>query len=686
MLSPETSRLCVDAIRFLSADGVEKARSGHPGAPMGMADLAFVLWNRFLRYDPANPGWPNRDRFILSAGHASMLLYSLLHLAGYPVSLKDLKSFRQWGSKTPGHPEYPLTPGVECTTGPLGSGFSNAAGMALAAKMLASRFNTESDALIDQRIYVLCSDGDMQEGIASETASWAGHLGLGNLVALYDSNDITIAGDARLAMSEDVGRRFSAYGWHVQQCDGHDHEQIADCIGNAVETPGQPSLIVAKTRIGKGAPTKEGSASSHGAPLGEEELNAAKTAAGWPLEPRFHVPEEVRKVFAECRKKGEQEYRRWRERLQLWKKEHPQKARLWDAHWNAELPHDLLEVLCKEISGQQDATRNLSGKLIQKIAELVPSFIGGSADLEPSNKTLIKSAKSIVPASLDSHSNPDPSFAGRNIHFGIREHAMGGITNGLQLFGGWRPFCGTFAVFSDFMRPSIRLAAISGLPSVFVFTHDSYGVGEDGPTHQPVEQLWALRLIPGLEVWRPADGLETAVSWTCCLENSKESPHPTAMFLSRQTTEMLKRPQSFNPRSICNGAYVVSDPAEGDDPELVLVSTGSEGGVVQEAGKSISESGVPVRHVSMPCVERFKKQPLDYYFKVLPPSVPVVVVEAGVSDPWYQFAEDVIGLDRFGASAPFQVLRREFGFTAEAIREELLDFIERTGGLPRQER
>ena len=522
MLDLELRQSCVNTIRFLAADAVEKAKSGHPGAPMGMADMAFVLWNQFLRYDPDDPQWPNRDRFVLSAGHASMLLYSLLHLAGYKLTMEDIQNFRQWKSLTPGHPEYGLTPGVECTTGPLGSGFSNAAGMALGAKMMGARFNSSKDTLIDSRIFVLCSDGDMQEGIASETASLAGHLGLGNLIALYDSNDITIAGDAGLAMSEDVGRRFEAYGWHVQHCDGHNHDKIAVCLEEALRVPMKPSLIVAKTIIGKGAPTKEGTAGSHGAPLGADEIRSAKQALGWEEKPDFYVPDEVREVFEERKKNLKLQHQEWEKRLTNWKKSNPELAELWDSHWDKKLPDNLLNQLIETIDGEEDATRNLSGKVIQKMAELIPSLVGGSADLEPSNKTLIKSAESIRPASSNSNSIPDPSFSGRNIHFGIREHAMGGITNGLALYGAWRPFCGTFAVFSDFMRPSVRLAAISKLSSIFVFTHDSYGVGEDGPTHQPVEQLWALRLIPELEVWRPADAIETAAAWNFCLQNTND--------------------------------------------------------------------------------------------------------------------------------------------------------------------
>ncbi len=685
MLDLELRQSCVNTIRFLAADAVEKAKSGHPGAPMGMADMAFVLWNQFLRYDPDDPQWPNRDRFVLSAGHASMLLYSLLHLAGYKLTMEDIQNFRQWKSLTPGHPEYGLTPGVECTTGPLGSGFSNAAGMALGAKMMGARFNSSNDTLIDSRIFVLCSDGDMQEGIASETASLAGHLGIGNLIALYDSNNITIAGDAGLAMSEDVGRRFEAYGWHVQHCDGHNHDKIAVCLEEALRVPMKPSLIVAKTIIGKGAPTKEGTAGSHGAPLGADEIRSAKQALGWEEKPDFYVPDEVREVFEERKKNLKLQHQEWEKRQTNWKKSNPELAELWDSHWDKKLPDNLLNQLIETIDGEEDATRNLSGKVIQKMAELIPSLVGGSADLEPSNKTLIKSAESIRPASSDSNSIPDPSFSGRNIHFGIREHAMGGITNGLALYGAWRPFCGTFAVFSDFMRPSVRLAAISKLSSIFVFTHDSYGVGEDGPTHQPVEQLWTLRLIPELEVWRPADAIETAAAWNFCLQNTNAlSAKPGALFLTRQKTETLMRDKDFDSSIISKGGYTVSGGSE-DYPDLVLVSTGSEGGAVQAAKKALEGHDVSVRHVSIPCLERFQEQPEEYQWTVLPPSSIIVVVEAGVTGPWMQFADDVIGLDRYGASAPIKVLQQQFGFTSEKLYEELVIILQENGILAVEE-
>ena len=668
----DLAQRCVHTIRFLAADAVQQANSGHPGTPMALADLALVLWTRFLRYNPEAPDWQDRDRFVLSIGHASMLQYAMLHLAGYDLSLDEVKQFRQWESRTPGHPEVGLTPGVECTTGPLGAGFGNSVGMALAAKMLGARFNTAEQALVTSRIFMFCSDGDLQEGIASEAASFAGHLKLGNLIAVYDDNDITIGGRASLSMSENVGERFKAYGWHVQHCDGHDHEAIAACYENAIQATGQPSLIVAKTTIGIGAPTKADTPAAHGAPLGEEEIQQAKAAVGWPEDEKFLVPDEVYDAFQQRAQEGKNEHAAWQQRHEQWRGQNSEQAKQWDAHWNRSVPKNLLAELSQALGDKEDATRNLSGLAIQTIAEQVPAFAGGSADLEPSTKTLIKNAESIRPSSVDDANLPDPSFAGRNIHFGIREHAMGTISNGMALYGGWLPYCGTFEVFADYMRPSLRLAAISDLPTTFVFTHDSIGVGEDGPTHQPVEQHWALRLIPNLEVWRPADAQEVAAAWYACLEEAT-SETPKALLLTRQKTQALQRPKNFRIQDMLRGAYVVADSEE--EPDMILVSTGSEGGAVQDARKLLIEEGLQVRHVSMPCLERFEQQDLEYQIEVLPPSVFLVVVEAGTTRPWYQYADHVIGLDDFGASAPGGELMRRFGFTAEDIAEDILDLL-----------
>ena len=668
----DLTQRCVHTIRFLAADAVQQANSGHPGTPMGLADLALVLWTRFLRYNPEVPDWPDRDRFVLSIGHASMLQYAMLHLAGYDLSLEDVKQFRQWESRTPGHPEVGLTPGVECTTGPLGAGFGNSVGMALAAKMLAARFNTAEQSLVTSRIFMFCSDGDLQEGISAEAASFAGHLGLGNLIAVYDDNDITIGGRASLSMSENVGERFKAYGWHVQHCDGHNHKAIAGCYENALKATRQPSLIIAKTTIGIGTPTKADTPAAHGAPLGEEEIQQAKATVGWLENEKFLVPDEVRNVFQQRAQEGVREYNAWQQQYQQWRKKNSGQAKQWDLHWNRSVPKNLLKKLSKTLGNKEDATRNLSGMAIQTIAEQVPAFAGGSADLEPSTKTLIKNVESICPSSVDDANLPDPSFVGRNIHFGIREHAMGTISNGMALYGGWLPYCGTFEVFADYMRPSLRLAAISHLPTTFVFTHDSIGVGEDGPTHQPVEQHWALRLIPNLEVWRPADAQEVAAAWYACLE-SASAETPKALLLTRQKTQALYRPRDFQIQEMLRGGYVVAD-SEGD-PEVILVSTGSEGGVVQEACKLLMDEGLQIRHVSMPCLERFEQQDLEYQIEVLPPSVFLVVVEAGATRPWYQYADHVIGIDDFGASAPGGELMRHFGFTGADITDEVLDIL-----------
>jgi transketolase len=545
--------------------------------------------------------------------------------------------------------------------------------MALAAKMLAARFNTAEQALITSRIFMFCSDGDLQEGLTAEAASFAGHLGLGNLIAVYDNNDITIGGRASLSMSENVGERFQAYGWHVQHCDGHDHEAIAVCYENALKATRKPSLIVAKTTIGIGTPTKADTPAAHGAPLGEQEIQQAKANVGWPENEKFLVPDEVRKVFQQRAEEGRSECNAWQHQYRRWRKKNHGQAQQWDWHWNRSVPKSLLKELSKTLGNKEDATRNLSGMVIQTIAEQVPAFAGGSADLEPSTKTIIKNAESICPSSMDDANLPDPSFAGRNIHFGIREHAMGTITNGMALFGGWLPYCATFEVFADYMRPSLRLAAISHLPTTFVFTHDSIAVGEDGPTHQPVEQHWALRLIPNLEVWRPADAQEVAAAWYACLE-SANATIPKALLLTRQTIQHLKRPSNFQIGDILRGGYVVADCDE--EPEVILISTGSEGGAVQEARLLLLDAHLQVRHVSMPCLERFEQQDLEYQIEVLPLSVFIVVVEAGVTRPWYQYADHVIGINEYGASAPGGELMERYGFTGKEIADEVLDILE----------
>jgi transketolase len=666
-LSPELRASCVNTIRFLAADAVEQAQSGHPGTPMGAADIAFVLWSEFLRFDPGAPDWPNRDRFVLSGGHASMLLYSLLHLGEFDLPLDELKRFRQWGSKTPGHPEVGHTVGVELTTGPLGAGFATAVGMALASKMLAARFNTKTLPLLDSHVYGVCGDGDMQEGVTAEAASLAGHLGLGNLVFVYDCNSITIEGHLDVAMGEDVGRRFEAYGWYVQHIDGHDHDAIRAALYLAKKQTVRPSLVVAKTVIGNGAPTKAGTHEVHGAPLGKQELAEMRKRFKWP-EQAFHVPDEVRKVWRRRADEGRSLRAAWMQRFEAWRKENGELARQWDAHWARKAPAGLLDALVESVGKKSDATRSLSGTVIQKATALVPWLIGGAADLEPSTKTGIKSAASVVRASVESDEAPDASFAGKNLHFGIREHAMGSISNGMVLFGGWQTYGATFLVFSDYMRPPVRLAALSKIPTIFIFTHDSFWVGEDGPTHQPIEHLWCLRLIPGLTLWRPADALETAAAWAYAVERP-DGEQPTVLILTRQKTPYLERPASFKPRDVYRGGYVVVD-ADGGKPDVVLIATGSEVGPAVEARAILAGKGTRARVVSMPSVERFKAQDKSWRDLVLPPGVPRVSIEAGRTDPWWQFLGEgglAIGIDHFGHSAPGEILADKLGFTGERI-------------------
>jgi len=667
-------RRCVDTIRMLSADGVEKAKSGHPGTPMGAADVAFVLWTEVLRHDASTPAWRNRDRFVLSGGHASMLLYSLLHLSGYDLPLEELQRFRQWGSKTPGHPEFGHTAGVEATTGPLGNGFANAVGMALASKMLAARFNDSDHPVLDAHVYGLCGDGDMQEGVTAEAASLAGHLALGNLVFVYDANDITIEGHLELSMSEDVGRRFEAYGWHVQHIDGHDHVQIRAALAGARSETKRPSLIIAKTTIGFGAPTKANTHEVHGAPLGADEMKRVRAAFNWP-EQTFFIPDEVRAVFASVAERNRGARETWDKSFALWRTARPELAAAWDAHWARKAPTDLPEQLVAAVGTDAAATRALSGKVIQKATALLPWLVGGSADLEPSTNTGIKGSPSVVPASIASDVLPDPSFAGKNLHFGIREHAMGAVANGMAYFGGFIPYCATFLVFSDYMRPPVRLAALSHLPTIFVFTHDSFWVGEDGPTHEPIEQIEALRLIPQLDVWRPADGVETAMVWAWALLRP-EGEHPSTLLFSRQKLPVLARPEGFVIRDVWRGGYTIAE-AEGGAPEVVLVATGSEVGLAVEARAELAKSGVRARVVSMPCRERFDAQDAAYRTSIVPEddSATIVAIEAGRTNGWWKLVGRrglVLGVDRFGASAPGEVIAKEFGFSKEAVTLRVL--------------
>ncbi len=673
-ISPELRAQCANTIRFLAADGVEAAQSGHPGTPMGAADLAFVLWSEFLRFDPARPDWVNRDRFVLSGGHASMLLYSLLHLSGHDLPLDELKKFRQWGSKTPGHPEYGHTVGVEMTTGPLGAGFASSVGMALASKMLAARFNQPDETIIDAHVYGICGDGDMQEGVTAEAASLAGHLGLGNLVFFYDCNGITIEGHLDVAMGEDVGRRFEAYGWYVQHIDGHDHDSIRAALTLARKQTTRPSLIVATTVIGKGAPTKSGTHEVHGAPLGKAEMAQMRKNFSWPDE-TFHVPVAVREVWKTRGAEGKKMREAWDWRFEAYRQKHPDLAKLFETHMARKAPADVLDQLVAAVGPKADASRSMSGLAIQKATALCPWLVGGAADLEPSTKTGIKGAASVVRAKVSSDELPDDAFAGKNLHFGIREHAMGSITNGMILFGGFQVYGATFLVFSDYMRAPIRLAALSKIPSIFIFTHDSFWVGEDGPTHQPIEHLWSLRMISDLTLWRPADGLETAAAWAYAIERP-DGEHPSVLILTRQKLPTLPRPAGFTARDVYKGAYIVQE-AEGGKPDLVVMATGSEVQPALDACAILAKDGIKSRVISVPCVERFKAQPKAYRDALLPAGVKRVSVEAGRTEGWWQFLGDgglAIGLDRFGASAPGEVLADKLGFTGPTLAARIKEW------------
>jgi transketolase len=664
--------LCVNTIRFLAVDAVEKAKSGHPGTPMGMADMAYVLWTEFLRHDPQDPSWQNRDRFILSAGHASMLIYSLLHLTGYPeMTMEELKAFRQWDSRTAGHPEYGHAAGIEVTTGPLGQGFANGVGMALAAKMLAARFNTADPFQpVDHFIYAICSDGDLMEGISSEAASIAGHLGLGNLIYLYDDNNISIEGETRLAFSEDVKKRFEAAGWHVQTIDGHDRAAIRKALKKARRELDRPSMIICKTIIGWGSPKYHGTARAHGEPLGGDEVKATKEALGWPQEPTFHVPDGVREEFQRKTRKLARERRRWEKEMAAWRGRHPELGAEWDRYWTHDLPDDLEQQLLEAAKTDKAvATRAISGQVIQRIASLLPFVAGGSADLAPSTNTLMKDAGNLArPKGGEKTPPPIDVFAGRNLHFGIREHAMGAIVNGMTLHGSWRAYGATFLIFSDYMRPSVRLAALMHIPSIFVYTHDSVFLGEDGPTHQPVEHLFALRLIPNLVLIRPADSAEVAMAWAHALRSNTA---PTLLVLTRQKLEPIARPEGFDAKKIERGAYVLDGHESGD---ITIIASGSEVPLAVKTAELLRSQGTNARVVSAPSLSLFDRQPVDYQEEVLPDRSRVVCIEAGRSDGWYKYVNHdalVIGIDRFGASAPYERIAEELGFTPEKVAEKI---------------
>ena len=655
---PIIDELCINTIRTLSMDAVQKANSGHPGAPMGLAPAGYVLWTRVMKHNPKNPDWPDRDRFVLSGGHGSMLLYSLLHLTGYDLSMDEIKNFRQWGSKTPGHPEYGHTPGVETTTGPLGQGFANAVGMAMAERHLAATFNRPGSEIVDHYTYVMCGDGDLMEGVASEAASLAGHLGLSKLICIYDNNGISIEGPTGIAFTEDVAKRFEAYGWQViEVSDGSDPGAVEKALIAAKAEAEKPSIIKMKTLIAHGSPNKQGSADAHGAPLGEEEIKLTKKELGWTETEPFAIPEKALTTFRRCVEKGESEESQWKERYKEYARKHPELADGWvngltrfaPKGWESNLPQFTPE------DGPM-ATRAASGKVLNAAAAIFPSLMGGSADLAPSNKTYLEA----------SHEFQKGHYDGRNVRFGVREFAMGAIMSGMFLHGGIRPYGGTFLVFADYMRPAIRVAALMKLPVIYVFTHDSVAVGEDGPTHQPVEHLASLRAIPNLTVIRPADATETAEAWRKAIVTNDR---PVALLLSRQKLPILDAKKTA--LGVERGGYVLSD-CEGK-PEILLIATGAEVHIALAAQKMLADAKIAARVVNMPSWEIFEERSENFKNRILPPAIKHrIAIEAGIPMGWERYVGrdgKVIGIDGFGASAPGGTVLENFGFTAEKIVE-----------------
>lgn len=653
--------LCVNTIRTLAMDAVQKAGSGHPGMPMGMADAAYVLWTKFLKHNPADPGWYDRDRFILSAGHGSILLYSLLHLTGYELSLEELKNLRQLDSLTPGHPEVHLTPGVETTTGPLGQGFATGVGMAMAEAHMAAKFNRDGYPVTDHYTYGIVSDGDLMEGISQEAASMAGHLKLGKLIYLYDNNEISIDGSTDLAFTEDVEQRFNANRWHTISIDGHDRTAVEEAIAKAQAVTDKPSLILCRTHIGFGSPNKQDSSASHGAPLGEEEILQTKDRLGWKYEEKFHIPEKALQHFRQAKEEGATHTRKWEELFNQYREEHPEEAKRFESALNRGLPTDFESFLpVFEADEQGMATRASSGKVIQKLAANIPQLIGGSADLTGSNKTWMD----------DTGIFGSSNYAGRNIHFGVREHAMGAALNGMALHKGVIPFGGTFLIFSDYCRPAIRIAALSHIPSVFVFTHDSIGLGGDGPTHQPVEHLASLRAMPHALLLRPADANEVAWAWKAALEYTDG---PALLALTRQAVPTFERTEANRASQATKGAYILAD-SEKATPDAILIGTGSEVHLAMQARTMLRKQGRDVRVVSMPSWELFRRQKDTYRQSVLPEEVTArVSIEAAATFGWKEWIGDrgiAIGIDHFGASAPYKEIFEKYGLTVDRIVEE----------------
>ncbi|MCA0989157.1 transketolase [Guptibacillus algicola] len=656
MTTNQMDSLAVNTIRTLSIDAVEKANSGHPGMPMGAAPMAYTLWSQFMDHSPSNPDWFNRDRFVLSAGHGSALLYSMLHLFGYDVSMEDLKSFRQWGSNTPGHPEYGETPGVDATTGPLGQGLAMSVGMAMAERHLAATYNRDDFNVIDHYTYSICGDGDLMEGVSSESASLAAHLKLGRLIVMYDSNDISLDGDLNQSFSEDVQKRYEAYGWQVIRVeDGNDMAAIADALKQAKSNTDQPTMIEVKTTIGYGSPNKGGSNTSHGAPLGADEISLVKENYNWAYENEFHIPEEVKSVFAEIKENGDNKEKQWNELFASYEEKYPELAAELKAAMKGELPEGWDSEIPSYEKGTSTASRAASGEVLNAIAKNNPQIFGGSADLASSNKTMLKDEKDFSAA----------DYSGRNIWFGVREFAMASALNGMALHKGLKVFGATFFVFSDYLRPALRLSALMGVPATYVFTHDSVAVGEDGPTHEPVEQLASLRAMPGLSIIRPADGNETAAAWKVALETST---NPTALVLSRQNLPVVTDSHDQAYEGVKRGAYIVEG---SNNADALLLASGSEVGLAVEAKNLLEKEGITASVVSMPSWDLFEKQSEDYKKTVLPDDVTVRLgIEMGASMGWDRYVGhkgDVLAIDRFGASAPGNTVIKEFGFTPENV-------------------
>ena len=660
--------LCINAMRFLAVDAVQKANSGHPGMPMGAAVMAYVLWGRFLKHNPNDPAWPDRDRFVLSAGHASAMLYALLYLTGYDLPLEEIKQFRQWGSKTPGHPEFGLAPGVEVTTGPLGQGFANGVGMAIAERWLAEHYNRPGHEIINHYTYAICSDGDFMEGVSSEAASLAGTLRLGKLIYLYDDNGISIEGDTDVTFTENVAQRFQAYGWHViGPIDGMDIASVDSAIRMAQAEKGRPSLIVCKTVIGYGSPNKAGTGSAHGEPLGEDEVVLAKERLGWPYKEPFTVPPEVLGHFRQAQERGRQQQAEWQDKLEEYRRAYPDEALKLEMDLSGDLPdgwdNDLDSLFLS--ADKPVATREASGQVINIIAPRVHALVGGAGDLAPSTKTILKDK---------GHFGPD-DYSGHNLHFGVREHAMGGIASGMALHGGIIPYTATFLIFYDYMRPPVRLAAMMGQRVIYIFSHDSVGLGEDGPTHQPIEQLTGLRSVPNLTVIRPADATETVEAWKIALRRRQG---PTALILTRQKLPVLDRTVLAPASEVQRGGYTLWQATA--SPEVILIGTGSEVHIALEAGKLLQEKGVAARVVSLPSWELFDAQPAEYRNSVLLPSLQArVSMEAGITLGWEKYlgSEGIaIGLDHFGASAPYKTIYEHFGLTAEHMADEAVQLLQ----------